>query len=88
MIYLMMGLFRVAVEHAGTTRMTHGFVGKRFQALIMIFFFFFNRDFLYFLFLCGSLCCSIRFQLTQLSAFFGQYLHVLSSCICSLCFFS
>lgn len=34
MIYLM-GLFRVAVEHAGTTRMTHGFVGKHFQALIM-----------------------------------------------------
>ena len=31
----------MAVEHAGTTRMTHGFVGKRFQALIMTFFFFF-----------------------------------------------
>ena len=30
----------MAVEHTGTTRMTHGFVGKRFQALIMTFFFF------------------------------------------------
>lgn len=31
---LLEGFFRVAVEHTGGTKVTHGFAGKHFQALI------------------------------------------------------
>lgn len=72
------GPFEVSVEHKGSARVTHGFVGKNLQALM--------ATYPYTALFCGSSCCTL-FQLTLLCIFW-QYLPFLPFLICSLCFFS